>query len=57
MNRLSGLLARVVAALRAAADPESRRTQVRETFRRLAKMRHGVRLEGDLKAIGREGLD
>ncbi len=49
-----------VARLVAAGQPEGdagRRMQVAEAFRRLSILRAGVRLEGDLKAMAREGLD
>lgn len=44
-------------AIQAQADAESRRARVVQAFRRLAELRHGVQLDGDLKAIAREGLD
>lgn len=72
-NHLSELIARVeageeiavtrrgkpVARLVAveAVDPDTRRSKVAEAFRRLAELRAHARLEGDLKAIAREGLD
>lgn len=46
---------RLVAA--EAVDANAQRKQVAEVFRWLAQMRKQVRLEGDLKAIAREGLD
>ncbi|MBS0576691.1 MAG: type II toxin-antitoxin system prevent-host-death family antitoxin [Proteobacteria bacterium] len=48
-------VARLVAA--AAVDDEAGRKQVAGAFERLARLRAGVRLDGDAKAIAREGLD
>lgn len=72
-NRLSELIARVeagedisvtrrgkpVARLVAArpASVKAQRARVAEVFRRLSDLRQGLTLEGDLKAIAREGLD
>ncbi|MCL2875022.1 MAG: type II toxin-antitoxin system Phd/YefM family antitoxin [Betaproteobacteria bacterium] len=40
------------------AEPAlDRRVEVAEIFQRLRLLSHGMRLEGDLKAIAREGLD
>lgn len=71
-NRFSELLARVelgetiavtrhgkpVAQLIAVEplDPMAQQAKVRNAMLRLAEWRRGVRLEGDLKAIAREGL-
>lgn len=46
---------RLVAA--AALDDEAARKQVAGAFERLARLRARVRLDGDAKAIAREGLD
>ena len=51
---------RPVARLVAAHSPDDateRRAQVAEAFRQLAALRQGVRLDDDLKAVAREGLD
>jgi prevent-host-death family protein len=72
-NRLSELIARVeageeiavtrrgkpVARLIAAskADAKARRARVETAFGRLGELRRQVRLDGDIKAIAREGLD
>jgi prevent-host-death family protein len=71
-NRLSELIARVeageeiavtrrgkpVARLIAAskADAKARRARVETAFQRLGELRRQVRLDGDIKAIAREGL-
>ena len=39
------------------ADPAARRLRVREAHQALAALRARVVLEGDLKAIARDGLD
>jgi len=36
---------------------QNRRTEVAEIFQRLRLLSRGMRLEGDLKTIAREGLD
>lgn len=72
-NRLSELIARVEAGEQIAVtrrgkpvirlmpveavDQKAQRARVAEVFRRLDALRKQVRLEGDLKAIAREGLD
>lgn len=72
-NRLSELIARVeageeisvtrrgkaVARLVAAGEPDhaAQRERVAKVFRRLGALRDRLDLEGDLKAIAREGLD
>lgn len=72
-NRLSELVARVeageeisvtrrgkpVARLVAAGevDIQDQRARVAEAFRRLGVLREKLDLEGDIKAIAREGLD
>jgi len=72
-NRLSELIARVeggaeitvtrrgkpVARLVAvvAPDHQTRRTRVAEALRQLEVLRGPIRLDGDLKAIARDGLD
>ncbi len=72
-NRFSELLARAelgediavtrhgkpVARLVAVNPPDAvdQQTKVREVMLWLAEWRRGVRLEGDLKAIARDGLD
>jgi antitoxin (DNA-binding transcriptional repressor) of toxin-antitoxin stability system len=38
-------------------DAASRRARVADAFRQLRQLRRTVSLEGDLKAIAREGLD
>ena len=38
-------------------DPVDRRREVRESFRQLHNLCGHVQLEGDLKAIARDGLD
>lgn len=48
-------VARLIAAQR--PDPAAQRAEVVEAFRRLSELRSGLSLEGDLKAIAREGLD
>ena len=40
-----------------ADDPQAHSARVEQAFRRLAALRSGVSLEGDLKSIAREGLD
>lgn len=40
-----------------AGDPQAHRVRVEQAFVRLAALRIGVSLEGDLKSIAREGLD
>jgi prevent-host-death family protein len=71
-NRLSELIGRVergetVAVTRrgkpvaqlvvyAPAGPRQQREQVKQAFERLRQLRSGVSLEGDLKAVAREGL-
>lgn len=71
-NRLSELIARVeageeIAVTRRgkpvvrlvavdAADASAQRDRVADAFRQLDLLRRGVHLEGDLKAIAREGL-
>lgn len=49
-------VARLLAA-HPADEPVSQRAHVAEVFRRLAELRKGVHLEGDLKQIARDGLD
>jgi len=40
------------------AEPASdQRTEIADVFQRLRALSHGIRLEGDLRAIAREGLD
>lgn len=72
-NRLSELIARVeageeIAVTRrgkpvvrlvaaSAVDVKAQRVRVAEVFRQLGVLRRQVRLDGDLKAIAREGLD
>ena len=72
-NRLSELIARVeageeIAVTRRgkpvvrlvpaeAVDAGAQRSRVVEAFRQLGLLRHDVHLEGNLKAIAREGLD
>jgi len=71
-NRLSELILRVeggediaitkrgkpMARLVPVAEPvRDRRTEVAEIFQRLRLLSQGMRLEGDLKTIAREGLD
>lgn len=48
-------VARLVAA--AALDDEAARKQVAGAFERLSRLRARVRLDGDAKAIARDGLD
>jgi len=40
-----------------AKTARNRKTEVAEIFQRLRVLSRGMRLEGDLKAIAREGLD
>ena len=40
----------------AAGGPSQQREQVQHTFDRLRQLRSGVCLDGDLKAVAREGL-
>ena len=40
-----------------AGDPQAHRVRVEQAFVRLAALRIGVSLQGDLKSIAREGLD
>jgi len=40
----------------AAEGPGQQREQVQQTFDRLRQLRSGVSLDGDLKAVAREGL-
>lgn len=49
-------VARIIAAGKA-ESPAKQRSRIRDAFIRLADLRRGVRLEGELKAIAREGLD
>lgn len=72
-NRLSELIARVEAGEEIAVtrrgkpvvrlmpasvmDVAAQRTRVEQAFRRLGELRSQVQLEGDVKAIAREGLD
>ena len=49
-------VARLVAMDDRATAP-GRRERVAAAFQRLAALRQGVRLEGDIQAIAREGLD
>ncbi len=72
-NRLSELIARVEAGEEIAVtrrgkpvvrlvaahpvDAVSQRARVQDAFRQLAALRRNVSMEGDLKAIAREGLD
>lgn len=48
---------RPVAQLVGFATDSQQREQVQQVFDRLRQLRHGVALEGDLKALAREGLD
>jgi prevent-host-death family protein len=72
-NRLSELIARVEAGEEIAvtrrgkpvarliatshADAKAKRARIADAFGRLGELRRQVRLEGDIKAIAREGLD
>ncbi len=38
-------------------EPAQQRAHVHETFERLSALRRGVEMDGDLKAIARQGLD
>ena len=49
-------VARLIAADKA-ADTVPQRTRVGGVFRKLARLRQGLRIEGDLNAVAREGLD
>ena len=49
-------VARLVRAGKAPA-PDSQRASVQAVFRKLTALRRGVRLEGVVKSIAREGLD
>ena len=40
-----------------AGDAAPQRTRVQAAFRHLTALRQGIRLDGDLKAIARDGLD
>lgn len=50
-------VARLVAEPAAAAQLDTQRDRVQRAVRRLTDLRHGLRLDGDLKVIAREGLD
>lgn len=56
VTRYGKAVARLVAIKTQAAE-ESKRKRVKQALHRLAELRRGVRLEGDLKAISRSGLD
>jgi prevent-host-death family protein len=49
-------VARLIAAEQP-ADAVPQRARVNGVFRKLALLRQGLRLEGDLKQLAREGLD
>lgn len=49
-------VARLVPA-RARIGSKSRQAQTQQAFQRLAQLRRGTTLDGDLKAIARQGLD
>lgn len=49
-------VARIVAATKP-ESPARQRTRIREAFARLAALRRGIRLEGPIKDLAREGLD
>lgn len=56
VTRYGKPVARLVPA-KAREDVQGQRTRVRQAIRRLAELRRGVQLGGDLKAIARDGLD
>lgn len=50
-------VARLVAEVAEASDTSSQRQRVASALERLRQIRSGLVLEGDLKAIARDGLD
>lgn len=56
VTRYGKAVARLV-AIRTQAAEEFQRKRVNQVLHRLAELRRNVRLEGDLKAISRSGLD
>lgn len=56
VTRYGKPVARLVAA-KQNARPKAQRAKVRRVFQQLRALRRGVRLEGDLKAAARRGLD
>lgn len=50
-------VARLVAEPTHADQADTQRDRVQRAVKRLAQLRHGLQLDGDLKAIARKGLD
>ena len=50
-------VARLVAEPAPAGQSDTQRERVQCAMKRLAHLRHGLKLDGDLKAIARESLD